>query len=81
MTISSNGTVATVAIDDSGPGLPADITLERGVSTAGSTGLGLDIARRTAEAAGGRLTVGTSPLGGARVALELPTMANPSPAA
>jgi len=34
-----------------------------------STGLGLDIARRTAEAAGGRMTLSNGPLGGARVEL------------
>ncbi|MEV4512127.1 HAMP domain-containing sensor histidine kinase [Dactylosporangium sp. NPDC049525] len=43
----------------------------RGVSGAGSTGLGLDIARRTAEAAGGTLAVDRSPLGGARVTVTL----------
>jgi signal transduction histidine kinase len=39
---------------------------------AGSTGLGLDIARRTAEAAGGTLRLGTSPLGGALIELAFP---------
>lgn len=41
--------------------------LARGSSGAGSTGLGLDVARRTAEASGGWLVVGRGPLGGARV--------------
>ncbi|MGN6243355.1 MAG: ATP-binding protein, partial [Motilibacteraceae bacterium] len=35
-------------------------------------GLGLDIARRAAESAGGRLHVGAAALGGAEVALVLP---------
>jgi signal transduction histidine kinase len=41
---------------------------ERGVSAV-STGLGLDIARRTAEASGGGMTIGRSPAGGAEVTL------------
>ena len=41
---------------------------ERGVSAV-STGLGLDIARRTAEASGGGMTIGRSPAGGASVTL------------
>jgi signal transduction histidine kinase len=66
-----------VAVEDAGAGIdvPA-VVLGRGVTRAGSTGLGLDIARRAAEAAGGRLDVGRSAdLGGARVALVLPTVA------
>ncbi|KQX62017.1 HAMP domain-containing sensor histidine kinase [Angustibacter sp. Root456] len=42
---------------DAGPGLTDPSLTERGVSGAGSTGLGLDIVRRTAEAAGGELVV------------------------
>ncbi|GLW08561.1 two-component sensor histidine kinase [Microtetraspora sp. NBRC 13810] len=56
---------------DEGPGFPAG-RLERGSSGAGSTGLGLDIARRTAESAGGTLTLGRGPDGGARVTLTFP---------
>ncbi|GAA5763969.1 hypothetical protein Aros01_00439 [Streptosporangium roseum] len=36
-----------------------------------STGLGLDIARRTAEGSGGRLRAGPAPSGGAEITLEL----------
>jgi signal transduction histidine kinase len=57
-------------VDDGGPGLPAGWQARRGASGGGSTGLGLDIARRTAEAAGGGLALGTGPLGGARVELS-----------
>ncbi len=57
-----------MVVDDDGPGLPAD-ALERGVSGAGSSGLGMDIARRTAMAGGGGITVGRSPSGGGRVVL------------
>ncbi len=62
---------ALVTVDDAGPGLPHEGMLERGRSTAGSTGLGLDIARRTAESSGGALSLGRAPLGGTRVSLEL----------
>ena len=59
-----------LTVDDGGPGLPAGWQARRGASGGGSTGLGLDIARRTAEAAGGGLALGTGPLGGARVELS-----------
>ncbi|MGN6299556.1 MAG: HAMP domain-containing sensor histidine kinase [Angustibacter sp.] len=52
----SAGAVRLEVIDD-GPGLTDPSLTERGVSGAGSTGLGLDIVRRTAEAAGGELVV------------------------
>jgi signal transduction histidine kinase len=56
---------ADLTVSDDGPGIAAGAGA-RGVSGAGSTGLGLDIARRTAESTGGRLTVE-----GSRVTLEL----------
>lgn len=62
---------ALLVVADAGPGLPDDGVLTRGASTAGSTGLGLDIARRSAEASGGRLRVGPSAEGGTEVALDL----------
>jgi signal transduction histidine kinase len=60
---------AEVAVADDGPGLPDD-AVERGRSGGGSTGLGLDIARRTAEASGGVMRVSASSVG-TTVALEL----------
>jgi signal transduction histidine kinase len=45
--------------------------VQRGASSAGSTGLGLDIARRAALASGGRLDLSTEPARGARVVLHL----------
>jgi signal transduction histidine kinase len=66
---------STVAVDDNGPGVaPADRErmlqrFERG-SGVGS-GLGLAIAQQVAVAHGGRVTIGSSPLGGARVVLSL----------
>jgi signal transduction histidine kinase len=61
---------SVVTVADTGPGIPLEATA-RGHSTVGSTGLGLDIARRTAEASGGRLVLGTRPGGGAEITLEL----------
>lgn len=55
-------------VEDAGGGFPA-MFIERGVSGGGSTGLGLDIVRQTAEAEGGTLSVGASALGGARVSV------------
>jgi signal transduction histidine kinase len=62
-----------LVVDDAGPGIadPA-AAVRRGVSGSGSTGLGLDIAQRIANSVGGRLDIGRSRLGGARVALLLP---------
>jgi signal transduction histidine kinase len=62
---------AVVLVSDDGPGMAEpDAALERGHSGRGSTGLGLDIARRTAEASGGTLRVTSSPAG-TEVTLEL----------
>ncbi len=54
LTREQNGVRIVVA--DKGPGIPLGAG-ERGRSDRGSTGLGLDIARRCAEAAGGDLTI------------------------
>ena len=51
-------------VADSGPGAANPDVARRGHSTAQSTGLGLDIVRRAAIAAGGDLVVATSPSGG-----------------
>ncbi|MBI1758508.1 MAG: HAMP domain-containing histidine kinase [Actinobacteria bacterium] len=61
---------AVLVVDDGGPGFGNLADLQRGRSGSGSTGLGLDVARRTVEAAGGFMAVGRSPLGGARVELH-----------
>ncbi len=62
-----------VEVDDAGPGLPdPEAALRRGVTGAGTSGLGLDIARQAVEGASGALSLGRSPLGGTRVRLELP---------
>ena len=62
---------AVVVVTDEGPGLESDQLDERGLSTRGSTGLGLDIARRTAEASGGRLQLANLASGGAAITVEL----------
>jgi len=51
-------------VSDSGPGAADPDVVARGHSTADSTGLGLDIVRRAAIAAGGDLLVATSASGG-----------------
>lgn len=63
--------MARVWVEDQGGGLPPGV-LERGVSSGGSTGLGLDIARRTTEAANGHLDIGAGGSGGTAVAICLP---------
>lgn len=69
--------VVRVTVADGGEGIdPA--TVGRGTSPGGSTGLGLDIARRTAEGTGGTLTVTTSDLGGAVVTMTLPLAGRPA---
>jgi len=62
-----------LVVEDQGPGFPAAMTA-RGESGTGSTGLGLDIARRVADAVGGSLTTSTSPEGGARVEVVMKTV-------
>jgi two-component system OmpR family sensor kinase len=70
----------TMSVTDNGPGIPLDqrerifepfVRLPR--SPRGGTGLGLAIVRRTIESHGGTITCGSSPTGGARFTLRLPT--------
>jgi signal transduction histidine kinase len=68
---------AVLVVGDAGPGLGDPERLRRGVSGAGSTGLGLDIARRVAAASGGSISFGRSRLGGAEVRLELGSSGSP----
>jgi signal transduction histidine kinase len=60
-----------LAVQDGGPGLPGADVVTRGLSLVGSSGLGLDIVRRAAIASGGRLELGRSRLGGAKVQVVL----------
>ncbi|MGH8870408.1 MAG: sensor histidine kinase [Acidimicrobiia bacterium] len=56
---------------DEGPGFSSKRMAERGVSGAGSTGLGLDIVRRTAESVGGGMEMNDRPGGGAVIRVWL----------
>ncbi len=60
-----------IVVADGGDGIDPD-ELQRGASGTGSTGLGLDIARSTAQSCGGKMTIGSAELGGAEVVLVLP---------
>jgi signal transduction histidine kinase len=61
-----------LVVRDDGPGLPAVDVTARGTSSVGSTGLGLDIVRRTAESAGGALRLSSPLSGGTDVVVDLP---------
>ena len=58
---------AILVVADEGPGFPSGPVHRRGHSGTGSTGLGLDIVRRTAERTGGGMTTRAGAHGGARV--------------
>ncbi|HEX6346474.1 HAMP domain-containing sensor histidine kinase [Umezawaea sp.] len=61
---------ARLEVADAGPGTDA-AAVRRGSSGSGSSGLGLDIVRRTAEQAGGGLRIGPSEHGGLLVTVDL----------
>jgi signal transduction histidine kinase len=69
---------AWLMVADDGPGFGDADPTQRGLSRGGSTGLGLDIARRIAEGSGGSLVVGRSASGGGAVTLGLGLPARPS---
>jgi two-component system sensor kinase FixL len=67
----------SLIVEDSGSGLPEGL-FEKAFHPFFTTkpegrGLGLAVVQRVAQSAKGRVTVGRSPLGGARFALTLPT--------
>lgn len=63
---------AVIDIEDGGPGM-TDTVVRRGVSGAGSTGLGLDIVRRLTTSVGGELLLERAELGGLRARVLLPS--------
>lgn len=65
---------ARLVVADQGPGLPSGQhtgVLRRGVSGSGSSGLGLDIVRRTAEQSGGGVALESPGTGGLTVVVDL----------
>ncbi len=59
-----------VRVDDAGPGIDdPEKAMRRGQSEQGSTGLGLDIARRAAQSTGGSVSLDRAAMGGASVVM------------
>jgi signal transduction histidine kinase len=82
VTLLSDGTLVTVVIEDTGPGIP-DIEMERVFAPfyrvensrnreTGGTGLGLSVARSAIRAHGGDITLANRAEGGLRVSVVLP---------
>ena len=71
VTLTASDTAAVLVVEDEGPGFPEGPVDRRGLSGGGSTGLGLDIVRRTAERARGRMSTGSRLGGGAMVQVVL----------
>ncbi|WP_374704532.1 sensor histidine kinase [Streptomyces sp. NL15-2K] len=78
VTVRTAGDIAELLVEDEGLGFSdggvGPHPTARGTSGAGSTGLGLDIARRTAEEPGGTFTAESAP--GAKVTLSFPRAAD-----
>lgn len=73
----TRGGETELLVEDEGTGFPAG-SLRRGQSSTGSTGLGLDIVARSAERAGGSISLGASGTGGASVSVRFGTADQPA---
>ena len=71
MRLGLDGDWAVLTVTDDGAGVPDGGLVTRGASGAGSSGLGLDIARRAATASGGGLHIGRREAGGTQVTVRL----------
>jgi two-component system nitrogen regulation sensor histidine kinase NtrY len=76
--VSRPGRAVSLVVEDSGPGIPTEVR-DRIFTPyfttkheSGGSGLGLAIVHRIVTDHGGRIAVGSSPLGGARFLVELP---------
>jgi signal transduction histidine kinase len=75
--IEAGSDTATLSIEDAGAGFSDGSVVDRGTSSGDSTGLGLDIVRRTVEGAGGTLAIGESLThGGAGIVIQLPLVSD-----
>ena len=85
MRLESDGGFIRLAVDDTAPGVPAELLPRLGERflrvdasrqrRSGGAGLGLALSRRIVQAHGGTLAFEASPLGGLRVVLRLPRAA------
>ncbi|MFC4456290.1 HAMP domain-containing sensor histidine kinase [Deinococcus sonorensis] len=78
LTLRERPDVVSFTVQDDGPGLPPELgdrIFEAFVSGAGSSGLGLSVARQIAQLHGGNLTGGNHEGGGAQFVLTLPGVA------
>jgi signal transduction histidine kinase len=82
VTVSGDDDVATLWVDDNGPGIESndrERVFEPYVTgKADGTGLGLAIVKKVVLDHGGRIEVTESPLGGARFSVILPRVADPA---
>jgi signal transduction histidine kinase len=80
LTCSKEGEQIVIAVDDDGPGIEPSMreaVMRRGIradEAAQGSGLGLAIVRDLAETYGGSVSLGESPMGGARALLTLPAL-------
>jgi signal transduction histidine kinase len=74
VSVTAEADLVRLTVEDAGTGWDDDVDVTgRGTSTKGSTGLGLDIVRRTAESVGGTIEIARSGrLGGAAVTILVP---------